>query len=495
MRLNWFSELTRHEQFLLAGFLVVKIALLFILPLTGDEAYFIHWSKELSLGYYDHPPMVGWTIWGLSLISDDLYFFRFFAFLSSIVIAMLLFNLAKEVLEEKYARLISLAYLVSPISMLSVLLANDVVLAFFGFVGFYYYIKAQRTSSVSTALLAGLLLAFAFLSKYLSAMFFIGIFVYSIINYRKVDWKVALIVAAIVLLGIGENIYYNLENCWNNILFNLVSRTKESGLEIKNVGLLVVTVLVLISPVAIYHSFKAKKRVDNLAVKVSIYVCLTYLLVFALVSTSKTVGLHWFALAIPFVFISLTRIPADKLSGVFKYAAYVSLVIGVFLVAIVVFSESIFDLKRKHRDVAFYLNTAEVCEQLPEDDVIFTTGYSTNSVLAYHCPNKTFHVAFDQSKYGREDDKRVSFADYSGKDVWVFDKDDDVVDAIAGYFTQTETRSVALQNGTTFILVKGSSFNFEKYRSEVLKPVCEQYYNVPDWLPKGKCRFKEKYGF
>jgi len=32
-------------------------------PFTGDEAYFTYWGVYADLGYYDHPPMIGWLLY------------------------------------------------------------------------------------------------------------------------------------------------------------------------------------------------------------------------------------------------------------------------------------------------------------------------------------------------------------------------------------------------------------------------------------------------
>ena len=39
------------------------------LPFTGDEAYFLVWGQKPALGYYDHPPMVGWMLALLARVS------------------------------------------------------------------------------------------------------------------------------------------------------------------------------------------------------------------------------------------------------------------------------------------------------------------------------------------------------------------------------------------------------------------------------------------
>ena len=42
------------------------------LPITGDEAYFYWWGVYPELGYYDHPPMVGWLIAAMRATLGDM---------------------------------------------------------------------------------------------------------------------------------------------------------------------------------------------------------------------------------------------------------------------------------------------------------------------------------------------------------------------------------------------------------------------------------------
>ena len=42
--------------------LLLKFAWAAYLPLTGDEVYFHLWARNPGMGYYDHPPMVGWWL-------------------------------------------------------------------------------------------------------------------------------------------------------------------------------------------------------------------------------------------------------------------------------------------------------------------------------------------------------------------------------------------------------------------------------------------------
>ena len=53
----------------LAATLAFRFWLGAALPITGDEAYFAIWGQRPDLGYYDHPPMVGWMLAPLVALS------------------------------------------------------------------------------------------------------------------------------------------------------------------------------------------------------------------------------------------------------------------------------------------------------------------------------------------------------------------------------------------------------------------------------------------
>ncbi len=41
---------------------LARLYLMIQLPLTGDEAYYWQWSRHLAFGYYDHPPVIAWSV-------------------------------------------------------------------------------------------------------------------------------------------------------------------------------------------------------------------------------------------------------------------------------------------------------------------------------------------------------------------------------------------------------------------------------------------------
>ena len=65
---------------LFAALLVLTLVFRFWLaaafPITGDEAYFIWWGWMPDWGFYDHPPMIGWWLAALSLVSKVEWWLR-----------------------------------------------------------------------------------------------------------------------------------------------------------------------------------------------------------------------------------------------------------------------------------------------------------------------------------------------------------------------------------------------------------------------------------
>ncbi|MDQ7042219.1 MAG: glycosyltransferase family 39 protein, partial [Sulfurimonas sp.] len=219
---------TYEKEIKIVGLILFcKLIILALIPLTGDEAYFIKWASHLSSGYYDHPPMVGWLIYLMSFISEDIIFFRLFSFMAAITVAFSIYKIALLYIDENKAYLLFLLFLASPVDILMSLFTNDIPLVLFGTLGtqfFLYSLKKEQT--IKYAILSGLFLGAAFLSKYFSVFLFFSLFVFAISVYKTRAIKTLLIAIPIVLLAIAQNMYFNYNCCWNNIMFNFFARTE-----------------------------------------------------------------------------------------------------------------------------------------------------------------------------------------------------------------------------------------------------------------------------
>lgn len=95
-------ELTRFRRgflFLFAVFLV-RLYIIHVLPLTGDEAYYWEWSRHLAAGYHDHPPLVGWLIAVTGFLGKSSFWVRFPGVLLSFFSSLFLFLLTRNIWES-----------------------------------------------------------------------------------------------------------------------------------------------------------------------------------------------------------------------------------------------------------------------------------------------------------------------------------------------------------------------------------------------------------
>jgi hypothetical protein len=68
------GRLVRNTVLTILALVVLRLIAAAWTPLTFDEAYYWMWSKHLSFGYYDHPPMVAAVIRLGTVMADDTEF-------------------------------------------------------------------------------------------------------------------------------------------------------------------------------------------------------------------------------------------------------------------------------------------------------------------------------------------------------------------------------------------------------------------------------------
>ena len=475
-------------------FIVLKLAIIALFPLTGDEAYFISsWSKSLEAGYYDHPPMIGWVLYFMSYIDDSVWFFRLISFFTSIIMAVVIYRTAKLYIDKERSQLLALLFFVSPISVLMSLITNDIVLALFGTLGAYFFIKSFEVKKYfSYLVLSGIFLGLAFLSKYFVVFLGFGLALFALIQHGLKGVRYVIIATIFMSPFIAQNLYFNYNSCWNNILFNFFARTANSSFSIENFLRYIGFVIYFVSPWGIYYLFKNSHYIKNC----KLYHVVKYLLfvpfvVFLLVSMKNEVGLHWLLLFSLPLFLLFCGLNTRELKSMIRYnyifsLAHIGLLLGLALIPSDYFNES-----PQYKNIIALKEPQKICEILPSDKVLYTTGYTTAAVIGYHC-DKEFHTLFDLSKYGREDDKHFDVRDIIGEEITLFTIDQSDVNKFNNYF-QNVHEDIQKIGSEQFYLYRLSGFNYERYKTDILTRQNELYYNIPDWLPCGECYFKERY--
>lgn len=479
--------------------LLAKLALAQALPITGDEAYFILWGRHPDLGYYDHPPLVGWLLSLLLVAGDAQVWLRLPAVLLNSAIALLLMLVLRPVAGTERAALGGLLYLLAPVNLINVLVTTDTPLIFCALLSILALQRAVAGGSRWWFVLSGALLGLAFLAKYFAVLLGLAYAAY-LLGVRR-DGR-AVQGLGLILLGVlpsaALNLWWNHQHCWDNVLFNLYTRHTAGSFDWQNPALYAVSLVYLATPPLLYHAWRARGAFTQALRQRALPAWMTVIAggLFALLSLKARVGLHWLLAFYPFLFLALTPLLDGRaLRGSVRFMA----VFGVLhLAAITVVLALPYDVWRKHpvahHDLVFGSHTAEFLAQIEprlEGYALATESYVYSSMLEYRSGRRV-HVFGTASKHGRQDDLLTDFRSLEGRNIAVLVYAEKSVAEHGAYFERYEVYPVTVRGVTDYLLL-GQGFRYAKYREEVLRHLAERYYRLPWFLPAGTCYFYQRY--
>ena len=508
------DSVRRRVVVLAALILAFRLWLSAALPFTGDEAYFTYWGVWPDLGFYDHPPMVGWWLALLVRLSAEPWMLRLPSTLLPLVLAAGIW-LALRRRDEERAALAALAFLLLPVSVWNVLITTDIPLVFFSFFSALAFRRALERRSAAWYAAAGVLLGGAFLSKYFAVLFGLG-YIACVLAAPKPerDWRgLALTIACAVPFGL-LNAYWNYENCWANLMFNVYNRHGDSGLAWWRPPLYLAVLFYLSSPPAVWQLARGRATAAWIAdrdfrfwaVLVAVPV-----VVFALLSPVKTIGLHWLLSFVPFFFLGagLALSARDLRRSVAWLAVFSALHVALGLAAAALPLET-WKRMRVYDGIVYNVRTDAILRRLEPYAGRYrfaADGYSPAVVASYYAgldaarkgaaPARAlaehyFFVFGKASSHARHDDILTDFRRLDGQDILILRKNPPPEEDYRPFFRSVEFRSFT-EAGATFHVVLGRGFDYAAYRERVLAPVRESYYAIPRYLPQGRCWFCERY--
>lgn len=487
----------------LIGVFFLRLALAVWLPMSGDEAYFILWGKNLDYGYYDHTPFVGWLLATLLTISDAGWWLRMPSVLLPIFISYVIYRIVQPRLPG-VAAWCALAYLVAPVNIINILITTDTPLIFFSFLSAWFLYRAlYETKSIQDFILTGLFLGFAFLSKYFAVLLGVSYGLYIILFHRDKRSLTGLSLIFLVVVPFAVlNLVWNYNHCWNNILFNVFNRTAGEIKPLTNLTKYIATLVYLFSPVLIYFVIKnralIKQKWSDKSYRYYIWLAFFPLVLFLILLFKKTIGLHWIFSFYPFAFIALAAmLNAKQWRITFHFMWALSLIHVIAISSIMLLPVETFENKKEAvENLVFGKYPDEVLARLKpyENDYTFATiSYGMSSVASYYA--KRHFIVFDKaSHHAREDDQLTDYKKLDGKNILIFKRTKVNLDKLSRYFKVSKRESFKVREAT-FELLIGNGFNYTLYHDEILKKINRDYYNIPDWLPSGQCEFKDKYNF
>lgn len=499
--MNRLDNLGRIKRLFWAAWFVVilaKIALAVVLPITGDEAYFILWGMQPDWGFYDHPPMVGWWEALLLPFGNAPWLMRVPAIFANAVVAIALVAAVRPYDREK-AHWVGLLYVLWPLNVIDIFITTDTPLLVFSVISGLLFARAIEHPKWTFYAAAGAFLGLAFLSKYFAVLLGLAYLVVVIAERRAASWRGFAILVAAALPFVAVNVYWNYGHCWTNILFNLYNRHDDGGASPWNPIIFLATQLYLATPFLLYAALKHRpgwrEALANPPFRVYAMIFGVVMMLFAALSIRKVIGLHWVLWAYPFFFLLfaplLSRLAFARAA---QWMAAFSIVHLLIALAFISLPLQTWKHWSKYDGLVFNVRTAQVIAALQPYSHTFQSGadnYSAAAIASYYS-GRHFLVFGEASSHARHDDIATDFRALNGKNIFVLRRSPPELGDYLPYFASVKVETFSIE-GVTFYVVLGRGFNYTRYRDTILSRVRAKYYTIPRFLPQGGCYFCDRY--
>lgn len=492
---------------LLVATAVIKVVAASLVPMTGDEAYFILWGRNPDYGYYDHGPMVGWWLTLFLQVSDAPGWLRLPAVVISLGAAWWL-RQALRPHGDARANLAASLFLLSPINLVNIFITTDTPLLAFTILAGITALAADRRGSMGLWWLAGFLLGLGFLSKYLAVILGVAWAVWLVVRPAPRRWGALAMILLGAAIPVAVNIAWNHHHGWTNILFNVMTRNGDAGLKPASPLVYLLLWILLLGPAfapllgtgirrhGLQDSWRLVQRVCGTG---PLMMAVVPAVLLGVVSVMQDVGAHWLVAFIPWAALSIAAAaPVVQIARLLKpallYAAFQVLLLIVGMIA----PTDWVSKTRQHTSAVLGVHTEEVLTALAPyrtDYTLASDSYARAALLAYHARTEVPVVGFG-SHHGRQDDLLTDFRAFDGKNLMFFSNRPGRVEMARTWFDSVEVKTLTVR-GATFNLVLGRGFKFDVYRENVLRNVVERYYTAPRWLTRYSppADFVERYSF
>lgn len=367
--------------------LIINIAQSLFTPLVNDEAYYWLYSRYLSWGYFDHPPMVAFLIrMGSTLLPTEIGVRLFGAIIGSLtfwLVYKLIEGETDKPVNFKLAGLLLFSSLF--LNMYSFLAIPDTPMLFFATLFLYTYRRYINNDNLLNTILLGLVTALLLYSKY-HGILLVGFTVLS--NIRLLLRRSFYIVFVVALVLFIPHINWQVANDYPTIRFQFFERTNPFNLQ--HVFSYLGEQAAVTGPVMLLL-FSILYRPENQFQKTLKYNVIGVFLFFLFSSFKEMVNVHWTAIAWPamlclaYLFISQLKTKVKLVTGI--------LVVNLVMVMVlrVNFIGNFFQLSN-FNDKNPAAMTAAIKTAAGGHPVVFMNMYNEPSYYMFYGNQKSFAV-------------------------------------------------------------------------------------------------------
>jgi 4-amino-4-deoxy-L-arabinose transferase-like glycosyltransferase len=210
---------SRAFYVLMAFHFLIWFSLGLILDLHPDTADHWVWSRTLSWGYYEHPPMVAWVIrFFTTLLGNNQWAVQMAAQAVTLLSFLGIYRLTREAYNARTAFFSILILEATPLfSAGSMILHINNVCNLFYFWGALAFLKGFEKGNSKYFYFSGLSLGMALLSKVTAVLFFPIVFLFLLISrerirvLRSIHLYLALVLAFLIF---SPFLYWNMNHEW-----------------------------------------------------------------------------------------------------------------------------------------------------------------------------------------------------------------------------------------------------------------------------------------
>lgn len=220
-RLDWLSPI--RCRLILALFLALTFLgnLYYLhhspLDLGGDEAQYWDWSRNLDLSYYSKGPGIAYIIRAsCAMFGETMQAVRYPAILISSLTSLTVYLLTRKLFgSDRLALGTVLLFAITPLIIVgSILITIDPPMFLCWGLGTYFAVMAIFENRRWAWIAVGVMIALGFLAKYVTLVWFIGLFVFLLTSEHRAKLKGACVALAIALIGTIPVLVWNAQHNW-----------------------------------------------------------------------------------------------------------------------------------------------------------------------------------------------------------------------------------------------------------------------------------------
>ncbi|MBI5417116.1 glycosyltransferase family 39 protein [Candidatus Poribacteria bacterium] len=320
------NKYINYLYILIALYTIFRFFLSYYLNLGDDEAYYWEWTRHLALGYYDHPPLIGYILYIFtSLFGNNEIAVRLGNIILFSLTTYFIFLLSMEMFNDTKSAFYSALLLnITPVFAAGAFMAfPDTPLGFLWVATLYIIHKIILTKKTWLWYLAGVLVGLGLLCKYTAVLLPISILFFMITSKDFRFWlkrKEPYLASLLGLIVFSPVIIWNIKNHWASFGFQLTHGVgdKTRSFSFTNMGFLFGSQALYISPFLFFLSLfaiyiiwkKGFKENNNNYLLLSCFAIPTMLL-FDIAGLFKRTMPHWTALGFISMFIALPELAKD----------------------------------------------------------------------------------------------------------------------------------------------------------------------------------------